>query len=49
MTGLIHITETDSTEFHNLNRTAKAPLNSIPFDKLSPGSAALDKLMGRYR
>jgi len=25
------------------------PLNSLPFDKLSPGSAALDKLMGRYR
>jgi 2-oxoglutarate ferredoxin oxidoreductase subunit beta len=49
VTGLIHIDEADNTEFHNLNRTAKAPLNSIPFEKLSPGSAALDKLMGRYR
>jgi 2-oxoglutarate/2-oxoacid ferredoxin oxidoreductase subunit beta len=49
VTGLIHIHESDSTEFHNLNRTAKAPLNSIPFDKLSPGSAALEKLMTRYR
>ncbi len=49
VTGLIHIDETDSTEFHNLNRTAQAPLNSIPFEKLSPGRAALDKLMGRYR
>src|ERR1700684_1052022 len=49
VTGLIHIDEADNTEFHNLNRTAKVPLNSIPFEKLSPGSAALDKLMGRYR
>jgi 2-oxoglutarate/2-oxoacid ferredoxin oxidoreductase subunit beta len=49
VTGLIHIDETDSTEFHNLNRTAQAPLNSIPYEKLSPGRAALDKLMGRYR
>ena len=49
VTGLIHINETDSTEFHNLNRTAAAPLNSIPFEKLSPGRAALDKLMARYR
>ena len=49
VTGLIHINEADSTEFHNLNRTAQAPLNSIPFEKLSPGRAALDKLMARYR
>jgi 2-oxoglutarate ferredoxin oxidoreductase subunit beta len=49
VTGLIHIDEADNTAFHNLNRTAKVPLNSIPFEKLSPGSAALDKLMGRYR
>jgi 2-oxoglutarate ferredoxin oxidoreductase subunit beta len=49
VTGLIHIDEADNTEFHNLNRTSKLPLNSIPFEKLSPGSAALDKLMGRYR
>ena len=49
VTGLIHIDETDTTEFHNLNRTAEAPLNSIPYEKLSPGRAALDKLMGRYR
>jgi 2-oxoglutarate ferredoxin oxidoreductase subunit beta len=49
VTGLIHIDESDSTEFHNLNHTAEAPLNSIPFEKLSPGRAALDKLMSRYR
>jgi len=49
VTGLIHIDETGLTEFHNLNRTAAAPLNSLPFEQLSPGRAALDKLMARYR
>ena len=49
VTGLIHIDEKDSTEFHNLNHTAAAPLNSIPYEKLAPGRAALDKLMARYR
>jgi len=49
VTGLIHIDERDNTEFHNLNKTAKVPLNSVPFNKLSPGRAALDKLMTRYR
>jgi 2-oxoglutarate ferredoxin oxidoreductase subunit beta len=49
VTGLIHIDETDVTEFHNLNKTSRTPLNRLPFEKLSPGGAALDKLMGRYR
>jgi len=49
VTGLIHIDEKSTTEFHHLNRTPEAPLNSIPFEKLSPGGAALEKLMARYR
>jgi 2-oxoglutarate ferredoxin oxidoreductase subunit beta len=49
VTGLIHIDETAATEFHSVNRTPAAPLNSIPYEKLSPGRAALDKLMARYR
>ncbi|HEY2685502.1 MAG TPA: 2-oxoacid:ferredoxin oxidoreductase subunit beta [Steroidobacteraceae bacterium] len=49
VTGLIHIDESDASEFHKLNKTAKTPLNAIPFEKLSPGKAALDKLMNRYR
>jgi 2-oxoglutarate/2-oxoacid ferredoxin oxidoreductase subunit beta len=49
VTGLIHIDETDSTEFHNLNRTSQVPLNAVPYEKLSPGGAALEKLMARYR
>jgi 2-oxoglutarate ferredoxin oxidoreductase subunit beta len=49
VTGLIHLDKSDSTEFHNLNQTSRTPLNSIPFEKLSPGAAELEKLMGRYR
>jgi 2-oxoglutarate ferredoxin oxidoreductase subunit beta len=49
VTGLIHINEDVSTEFHTLNQSSAVPLNRIPYEKLSPGSAALDKLLGRYR
>ena len=49
VTGLIHIDETGSTEFHTLNKTTAVPLNRLPYEKLVPGSAALDKLLGRYR
>jgi 2-oxoglutarate ferredoxin oxidoreductase subunit beta len=49
VTGLIHINETGGTEFHTLNKTSAVPLNRIPYEKLAPGSAALEKLMGRYR
>jgi 2-oxoglutarate/2-oxoacid ferredoxin oxidoreductase subunit beta len=49
VTGLIHIDENDETELHKLNKTSNTPLNAIPFEKLSPGSAALDKVMARYR
>ncbi|MDP9014613.1 MAG: 2-oxoacid:ferredoxin oxidoreductase subunit beta [Pseudomonadota bacterium] len=49
VTGLIHIDESGGTEFHTLNKTSSVPLNRIPYQKLSPGSAALQKLMGRYR
>src|ERR1700733_1364934 len=47
--GLIHIDESGSTEFHTLNKSSAIPLNRIPYEKLSPGSAALEKLLGRYR
>jgi 2-oxoglutarate ferredoxin oxidoreductase subunit beta len=49
VTGLIHIDESGSTEFHTLNKSSAVPLNRIPYEKLSPGSAALEKLLGRYR
>jgi 2-oxoglutarate ferredoxin oxidoreductase subunit beta len=49
VTGLIHINEAGSTEFHAGNNSSAVPLNRIPYEKLSPGRAALEKLMGRYR
>jgi 2-oxoglutarate ferredoxin oxidoreductase subunit beta len=49
VTGLIHIEESGKTEFHTLNRSSSTPLNRIPYEKLSPGGAALEKLLGRYR
>ncbi|HLW22940.1 MAG TPA: 2-oxoacid:ferredoxin oxidoreductase subunit beta [Steroidobacteraceae bacterium] len=49
VTGLIHINESSSTEFHTVNRTSQTPLNRVPFERLTPGSAALEKLMARYR
>jgi 2-oxoglutarate ferredoxin oxidoreductase subunit beta len=49
VTGLIHIEESGKTEFHTLNRSSTTPLNRIPYEKLAPGSAALEKLLGRYR
>jgi 2-oxoglutarate ferredoxin oxidoreductase subunit beta len=49
VTGLIHIDETGNTEFHTLNKTSAVPLNHIAYEKLSPGSAALEKLMAGYR
>jgi hypothetical protein len=32
-----------------MNGTTDVPLNRIPYEKLSPGSGALAKLMARYR
>ncbi len=49
VTGLIHIDESSTTEFHTLNKTSKTPLNRLPYEKLGPGSAMLAKLQARWR
>ena len=49
VTGLIHIDESGTTEFHTLNQTSAVPLNRLPYEKLVPGRAALEKLLARYR
>jgi hypothetical protein len=46
---LIHINESGSTEFHTLNKSSAVPLNRIPYERLVPGGAALEKLLTRYR
>ena len=34
---------------HELNGTTDVPLSKLPFEKLCPGSAALDKLQDAFR
>jgi 2-oxoglutarate ferredoxin oxidoreductase subunit beta len=49
LTGLLFIDESASHEFHQVNSTPAAPLNSIPYETLSPGSKGLEKILARYR
>ena len=49
VTGLIHAAEAADSELHRQNRSVVTPLNALPYAELNPGSAALAKLMGRYR
>ena len=48
LTGLLYV-EPSQSEFHELNATPDAPLNSVPYETLSPGSAGLEKVLARYR
>ena len=48
LTGLLHI-EASQNEFHEVNATPDAPLNSLPFEALSPGARGLEKILARYR
>jgi 2-oxoglutarate/2-oxoacid ferredoxin oxidoreductase subunit beta len=47
-TGLLYIDETAS-EMHALNDTTAVPLSQLPFEKLCPGSASLEKLQKAFR
>jgi 2-oxoglutarate ferredoxin oxidoreductase subunit beta len=48
LTGLLYVEESES-EFHDINATPDAPLNSLPYETLSPGSKGLEKILARYR
>ena len=48
LTGLLYL-DTGGKEFHEVNETPAIPLNQIPHGRLSPGSAALAKVLARYR
>ncbi|HEY6457384.1 MAG TPA: 2-oxoacid:ferredoxin oxidoreductase subunit beta [Steroidobacteraceae bacterium] len=48
LTGLLHV-EASQGEFHELNGTPDEPLNSVPYEKLSPGSKGLDQILSRFR
>jgi hypothetical protein len=41
--------EGSQSEFHDINGTPDAPLNSLAFEALSPGSKGLEKILSRYR
>ncbi len=47
-TGLLFIDD-QTSEMHALNNTTDEPLTRVPFEKLCPGSAALDALMEEFR
>jgi 2-oxoglutarate/2-oxoacid ferredoxin oxidoreductase subunit beta len=48
LTGLLYLDPTPR-DFHEINQTPDEPLNRVPYEKLSPGSQALGKLLARYR
>jgi 2-oxoglutarate/2-oxoacid ferredoxin oxidoreductase subunit beta len=48
LTGLLFV-ERPNHEFHELNATPEEPLNSVPYEQLSPGAAGLEKILARYR
>jgi 2-oxoglutarate ferredoxin oxidoreductase subunit beta len=48
LTGLLYL-EPSQNEFHQVNGTPDAPLNSLPYELLSPGSHGLEKVLARYR
>ena len=47
-TGLLYLDE-DRADMHEMNKTPDVPLTRLPFEKLCPGSAALDRLQEEYR
>ena len=49
LTGLLYVEPSRRSEFHDVNDTPDEPLNSIPYEALSPGSQGLEKVLARYR
>ena len=48
VTGLLFVDE-NVPDLHEMNATPDMPLTRIPYEKLCPGTAALDKLQGAFR
>jgi 2-oxoglutarate ferredoxin oxidoreductase subunit beta len=48
VTGLLYVSP-DGREVHEVNKTVPTPLSQLPFEKLSPGAAALEALQKRWR
>jgi 2-oxoglutarate ferredoxin oxidoreductase subunit beta len=48
VTGLIYIDEM-SPDFHEVQGSVATPMNRLPYSKLMPGNAGLQKILSRYR
>ncbi len=48
VTGLIYIDE-KSPDFHAVQGSVATPMNRLPYSKLTPGNAGLQKILARYR
>ena len=47
-TGLFFV-DTKSRDMHDISGTTDVPLSQVPYEKLCPGSAALDELQKSFR
>jgi 2-oxoglutarate ferredoxin oxidoreductase subunit beta len=47
-TGLLYLDQS-AGDMHAMNATTDTPLSRVPYEKLCPGSAALEKLQGAFR
>jgi 2-oxoglutarate ferredoxin oxidoreductase subunit beta len=48
VTGLLFLDESTG-DFHEMSQTSETPLTQIPYEKLCPGSSALEKLQEDFR
>ena len=48
VTGLLYVDES-VPDLHEMNATPDVPLTRLPYEKLCPGSAKLDKLQESFR
>jgi 2-oxoglutarate ferredoxin oxidoreductase subunit beta len=48
VTGLLFVQES-APDLHEANNTSETPLARVPYEKLCPGSAALEKLQAEFR
>ncbi|MBV9295594.1 MAG: hypothetical protein JO145_08475, partial [Acidobacteriaceae bacterium] len=48
VTGLLFVDETVS-DLHEMNRTSDVPMTKLPYEKLCPGAAELDRLQEEFR
>jgi len=49
LTGLLYLEGGEHSDFHDLNHTPEVPLNSLPYEALSPGAKGLEQILKRYR